>query len=223
MSSSTSAPSNTEECDQQPPVPNKFGKDFWEALWTKMLLKHCDKLANKKPKDFFLKQLAGISSSPGRALDAGCGHGTESLWLATHGWTVTAVDISKAALEKGKSMACAAGADVENRIDWVEGDLGTWAPTSGYYDLVVCLYVHIAGSVKETILRMANGVAPGGTLLLSGCLPIDPNSVLVSGQVQVSVEDATLALDSKDWDIVVAEEQTLSTGVHATICARRRV
>ncbi|MDQ1460718.1 MAG: hypothetical protein QOI08_2202, partial [Actinomycetota bacterium] len=32
----------------------------------------------------------------GFALDAGCGHGSETLWLAARGWHVTAVDFSRA-------------------------------------------------------------------------------------------------------------------------------
>lgn len=36
---------------------------------------------------------------PGRALDAACGHGVDMLWLAAHGWHVTAVDFSAAALD----------------------------------------------------------------------------------------------------------------------------
>ena len=30
---------------------------------------------------------------------------------------------------------------------------------AGHYDLVTCLYVHVAGSVEEMVLRMAAGVA----------------------------------------------------------------
>ena len=63
-------------------------------------------------------------------------------------------------------MAEAVGADVAERIDSVEGDLATWTPERGRYDLVACLYVHVAGSVEEMVRRMAAGVAPGGTLFL---------------------------------------------------------
>jgi len=90
-----------------------------------------------------------VNLAPGRALDAGCGHGADTLWLSAHGWQVTAVDFSGAALAHARSMAEAAGADVARRIDWVESDLATWMAEPGHYDLVVCSYVHLAGSVEE--------------------------------------------------------------------------
>jgi hypothetical protein len=46
----------------------------------------------------------------------------------------------------------------------VEGDLGTWTPSRGRYDLVSCLYVQV-GSVVEMVRRLGTGVAPAGTLL----------------------------------------------------------
>lgn len=39
---------------------------------------------------------------------------------------------------------------------------------------MVSLHVHVAGSVSETVQRLASGVAPGGTLLLVGHRPVDP-------------------------------------------------
>ena len=41
------------------------------------------------------------------------------------------------------------------------GDLGTWAPQPGCFDLVSCLYVHVAGSVVEMVRRPGRGVAEG--------------------------------------------------------------
>ncbi|GAA1320585.1 hypothetical protein GCM10009610_49040 [Pseudonocardia xinjiangensis] len=164
---------------------------------------------------------------PGVALDAGCGHGSDTLWLAARGWQVTAVDFSATALAHARSTAEAIGTDVAGRIDWVEGDLATWTPQSGHYDLVTCLYVHVAGSVEEMVDRMAAGVAPGGTLLLVGHRPIDPATgaaTPAAGQVQVSVDEAVAALDPARWEFVVAEDRrraVAGTGVDAVICARR--
>jgi hypothetical protein len=100
------------------------------------------------------------------------------------------------------------GDDVAERIDWVEGDLGTWTPPPRRFDLVSCLYVHVAGSVREMVTRLAGGVAPGGTLLMVGHLPVDPATgepTPAAGQVQVSVDDVVGALDACEWQIVVAE------------------
>jgi 2-polyprenyl-3-methyl-5-hydroxy-6-metoxy-1,4-benzoquinol methylase len=203
-----------------------FDQDFWERLWSKTLREHADKVARRPPNTHLMAEAANLP--PGRALDAGCGHGADTLWLAAHGWKVTAVDFSAAALAHGRSMAQAAGADVAARIDWIESDLATWAVEPEHYDLVVCLYVHVDGSVKDMVKRMANGVAPGGTLLLVGHRPIDPNTgaaTAAANQVQVSIEDASAALDSTEWELVVAEERpraVAGTGVDAVIRAHRR-
>jgi SAM-dependent methyltransferase len=164
---------------------------------------------------------------PGRALDAGCGHGSGTIWLASRGWQVTAVDFSATALSHARSTAEAVGADVAERIDWVEGDLATWTPQPGHYNLAACMYVHIAGLVGEMVRRMASGVARGGTLFLVGHRPIDPVTgaeTAATGQVQVSVEAAVSALDPGHWAFVVAEDRpraVAGTGVDAVICARR--
>jgi SAM-dependent methyltransferase len=197
---------------------------FWEERWAQALREHGDKVA-KLPPNTHLTEAAG-DLPPGRALDAGCGHGAETLWLAARGWQVTAVDFSTAALDHARSTAETIGADVAERVDWVEGDLATWTPQPGHYDLVACLYVHVAGSVTEMVQRMAAGVAPGGTLVLVGHRPIDPATgapTPAAGQVQVSVEDAVAALDPDRWEFVVAEDRprkAAGTGVDAVIRAR---
>jgi 2-polyprenyl-3-methyl-5-hydroxy-6-metoxy-1,4-benzoquinol methylase len=203
-----------------------FDRDFWEQLWSKTVCEHADKLASRPPNAHLLAELADLA--PGRALDAGCGHGADTLWLAARGWQVTAVDFSRAALAHGQSTAEAAGADVAERIDWIESDLATWTAEPGRYDLVVCLYVHVAGSVEDMVMKMASGVAAGGTLFLVGHRPIDPRSgapTAAASQVQVSVEAAVTVLDSSLWELVVAEERARAvagTGVDAVIRARRR-
>jgi 2-polyprenyl-3-methyl-5-hydroxy-6-metoxy-1,4-benzoquinol methylase len=166
--------------------------------------------------------------TPGRALDVGCGHGADTLWLAAHGWQVTAVDFAPAALRQGRSMAEAAGSDVARRIEWIESDIAALTVEPGHYDLVICLYVHVAGSVEGMVGRLAKGVAPGGTLFLVGHRPIDPSTgaaTAAADQTQVSVEAAAAALDSEMWELVVAEERpraVAGSGVDAVIRARRR-
>jgi len=203
-----------------------FDRSFWEERWAQALQRHAGAGPPRSPNAHLVAELADLS--PGLALDAGCGHGSDALWLAARGWHVTAVDFSETALAHGRSTAEAAGADVAERIDWVEGDLSTWAPEPGRYDLVACLYVHIAGSVQETVRRLATGVAPGGTLLLVGHRPIDPATgaeTAAAGQTQVSVDAVVATLDPGRWELLAAEDRpraAAGTGVDAVISARRR-
>jgi hypothetical protein len=129
------------------------------------------------------------------------------------------------ALEHARSTAQVVGEDVAERIEWVEGDLGSWTPPPRRFDLVGCLYVHVAGSVGEMVTRLATGVAPGGTLFMVGHLPVDPATgepTPAAGQVQVTVDDAVETLDARHWQIVVAEERRRAeagAGVDAVVRA----
>jgi 2-polyprenyl-3-methyl-5-hydroxy-6-metoxy-1,4-benzoquinol methylase len=51
--------------------------------------------------------------TPGKALDLACGTGRNALWLAEHGWSVTAVDGSPAAIEILRQRASEKGIPVD--------------------------------------------------------------------------------------------------------------
>jgi 2-polyprenyl-3-methyl-5-hydroxy-6-metoxy-1,4-benzoquinol methylase len=141
---------------------SEYDRESWEERWSQALRAHGDRVAQRPPNAHLTAEVGDLR--PGRALDAGCGHGSDTLWLAARGWQVTAVDFAVTALAYARSTAEAMAPDVAERIDWVEADLATWTPQRDGYDLVVCLYVHVAGSVEEMVRRMATGVARGGTL-----------------------------------------------------------
>src|SRR5271165_7659380 len=61
---------------------------------------------------------------PGRGVDLACGEGRNAIWLAGRRWTVTAVDFSAVALDKGRRLAERAGVTVH----WVNHDVVTWEP-----------------------------------------------------------------------------------------------
>lgn len=201
-----------------------YDNDYWESLWARTLRDHAETVARRPPNNHFVTEAQKLHT--GRALDAGCGHGAESLWLAAHGWRVTAVDFSMAALDHARSTSKALGKVIAERIDFIHANLANWAPESGSYNLVVSLYVHVLGSVEEMVRRLAGGVAPGGTLLLVGHQPVDSVTgapTAAAGQNQVSLETARPALHSSQWTFVIAEERkrTAGSGVDAVICARR--
>lgn len=205
-------------------APDRFDQASWDRRWS-AALQHADAVARRPPNGHLLAEAADLP--PGRALDAGAGHGAETLWLAARGWNVTAVDFSATALEHARATAQRLGPDVADRIDWIQADLGIWTPPPERYDLVLCLYVHVAGSVPDMVRRLAAGVLPGGTLLLVGHRPVDPATGAPSraaDQVQVSREDARSALDPGRWEILVAEDrphEPAGTGVDAVVRATR--
>ncbi|MEZ0579775.1 class I SAM-dependent methyltransferase [Nocardioides sp. MH1] len=193
-------------------MADDFNRSSWERRWSQVLRDHPEMLAEKPPNRMLVAEAGGLT--PGRALDAGCGHGAETIWLASQGWTVTAVDFSAAALDHGRTTAAALGRELSDRIDWVEADLDSWAPTPRAYDLVSCLYVHVAGDIPETVARLGSGVAPGGTLLMTGHLPVDPETgepTRAAGQTQVTVDGALAAL-GVGWQVEVAEERRREDG-----------
>jgi SAM-dependent methyltransferase len=210
--------------EREPPAA-LFDRDFWDGRWSEVFREHADQVAQRPPNAYLTAMAGGLD--PGRALDAGCGKGGEALWLAAHGWRVTAVDFSATALAHGQSTAATLGSDIAERIAWVEGDLAALVPDVGAYDLVTSLYVHVSGSVEEMVARLAIGVAPGGTMLLVGHLPIDPVTgaeTPAAGQVQVTVEAAVAVLDAQRWELSIAEERPRAvarSGFDAVICARR--
>lgn len=63
---------------------------------------------------------------PGRALDLGCGTGTNSLYLARHGWQVVGVDLAATAIRQARRKAKKAGLSVEfhtadvTRLDFLQ-------------------------------------------------------------------------------------------------------
>ena len=70
-------------------------------------------LWEQKPHEFSV--LAAEIAPAGDALDLGCGEGYDALFLAEHGFSVTAVDISDVALSGLDRMAHEKGADIRTQ------------------------------------------------------------------------------------------------------------
>ncbi|MGD9634425.1 MAG: class I SAM-dependent methyltransferase [Pirellulales bacterium] len=62
-----------------------------------------------RPSSELQRVLGEHSITPCRALDIGCGTGTNSVWLAQQGFDVTGVDVAPLAIERGNERARTAG------------------------------------------------------------------------------------------------------------------
>ncbi|MCV7168364.1 class I SAM-dependent methyltransferase [Mycobacterium manitobense] len=145
--------------------------------------------------------------SPGRALDLGCGEGGDSVWLAEHGWLVTAVDISPTALDRAAAAAEAAG--VTARIDFQRHDLLESFP-DGEFDLVSAQFLQSPLDFdRDTVLRRAvAAVAPGGVLIVvdHGAAPPWAHEMARKHRF-LSVDEVIdpIGLDPAEWQRVRAE------------------
>lgn len=128
-------------------------QQFWEDLYLAQ-----DQLWSGAPNGVLVTEVADLP--PGQALDLGCGEGGDALWLASRDWLVTAVDISRVALERA---AAAAG---DAKVSWTHADLSTFTPPAGAFDLVLAMYPALAKTAERAVGGMLAAVAPGGTLLV---------------------------------------------------------
>jgi SAM-dependent methyltransferase len=104
--------------------------------------------------------------TPGRALELGCGQGRNSVYLASQGYTVDAVDFSAEAVRQARQRAGRAGHRVNIQCCSIfDADI-----TEGGYDLVYdsgCFH-HIAPHRRESYVRLVGrALRPGGSLAMA--------------------------------------------------------
>jgi SAM-dependent methyltransferase len=139
-----------------------------------------------EPDPVVVEVLADLAAhlAPGRALDLACGLGRHAVWLADHGWAVTAVDYSAVGIARARIDATARHGrrrvasmreeSTRTPVSWVVSDVRTWQPASesgagsAAYDLVLCAYVHLD---PPDFARISDWLAPGGRLVVVGHAP----------------------------------------------------
>ncbi len=119
------------------------------------------------PRDELVRLVESCSIQPGRAIDLGCGTGANAIFLAQHGFEVTGLDFSKAAIEKARQKANAAGAQIRFVVD----DLTNLRQVSGKFDFLLDYGVLDDLSLRQRELYVHNMLPlthPGSQYLLWG-------------------------------------------------------
>ncbi|BEL05892.1 class I SAM-dependent methyltransferase [Actinoplanes sichuanensis] len=151
----------------------------------------------------------------GDALDLGCGLGGDTLWLARHGWQVTAVDIAGIAVERLRALA--RRSDLQDRVTVEQHDLARTFPT-GHFDLISAHYLHTPFALDRTrVLRTAaHALRPGGHLLIvdhGSTAPWSWNQDPGAHHPTPAQIAARLCLDPGRWSVVRADmPQRRATG-----------
>lgn len=102
---------------------------------------------------------------PGRALDLGCGTGTNIITMARRGWEAVGVDFAGTAIAAAQRKARRAGVNVELYVD----DVTHLMDVNGSFDLVLdigCFHSLPEEKRPDYIANLSKLVASGGTYLL---------------------------------------------------------
>jgi SAM-dependent methyltransferase len=105
------------------------------------------------------------SHPPGRALDMGCGTGTNVITLAKHGWQATGVDFAIPAVRNARKKASEAGVEVDFYID----DVTRLEHISGEFDLVLdmgCFHSLSSDGRQKYMHKLTRVLAPSGAFLV---------------------------------------------------------
>ena len=87
-----------------------------------------------------------------RALDIACGEGRNAIFLAQHGFQVSAIDISELGVERGRARAEQVGVSV----DFIVADLEDYR-LQGVYDLIVDFNFLLRPMIPEMVASLASG------------------------------------------------------------------
>lgn len=143
------------------------------------------------------------SLTPGSALDLGCGGGGDAIWLAQHGWHVTAVDISSTAVARAEDRVIAARLADKVRLECL--DLAVETP-AGAFDLVNAHYLlsPVDFDRSAVLRRLAAQINVGGTLLLVDHASVPPWSWADPTTAFPSPPDTLRAIGLKlpNWRVV---------------------
>jgi SAM-dependent methyltransferase len=107
------------------------------------------------------------NNPPGRALDLGCGTGTNVIELARRGWHVSGVDFASKAIAIGREKARRAGIQVDLRT----ADVSKPLPFEGPFNLILdigCLHSLPGSSRAGYFDNLSRLLGKDGTYLLYG-------------------------------------------------------
>jgi len=190
--------------DHDHDLAEMFTQETWDARYAES-----ERIWSGNPNPRLVEHAADLP--PGDALDVGAGEGADAVWLATHGWEVTALDVSRVALDRVKAHAEEAG--VGDRVTTLHHDLMSGSTVPGHYDLVSAQFMHPpTDRFSELFQALGRAVRPGGTLLVVGHHPDDVTTGVRSGhghpELLFTPEQVVAVLPAEAWHIRVAEAPT---------------
>lgn len=134
---------------------------FWDERFSKAGFAYGD-----EPNDFLRAEAERIP--PGPVLSLGEGEGRNATFLATLGHAVTAVDFSRAGLDKAKMLAESRGVT----LDLVHADLTHYELERNRFTGIIMIWCHTFPETRRRLMAsIADSLVVGGCFLLEAYAP----------------------------------------------------
>ena len=119
-----------------------------------------------KPNDFLQANIESLTK--GKTLCLAEGEGRNAVFLAMHGFDVTAVDLSSVGLEKAQRLADENGVAIKTIV----ADLSDFEIEENFWDTIVSIWAHVPAIVRRSLhTKVVAGLKPKGTFLLEAYTP----------------------------------------------------
>ena len=134
---------------------------------------------------------------PGRALDLGCGTGTNAITLAERGWRVIGIDFVHRAIRKGNQKARQANMEIDFRVN----DVTRIDNINGPFDLILdigCFHSLPTSGIAAYVKNLQRLLIHDGTFLLYAFIIQGGQSDSGVTSDDLSLLDANLSLISRN-------------------------
>ena len=138
-------------------MPNQSEREHWEGRYRTPERPPWD---TGRPSAELLRRIEQFQIPRGRAIELGCGTGTNAIWLAQQGFDVTAIDISDTAITRAIERAKAAGVNVR----FVTADVTALPDLGEPFDFLFdrgCYHAVRRGNAKGILREIDRVTAPG--------------------------------------------------------------
>ena len=181
-------------------IQNLANRNRWKFLW-RYLRGNTPWDTNITPPEV---QAYIEDTPPGRALDLGCGTGTNAMTLARRGWQVTGVDFVPGAIQAARAKAEGSGLPVDF---WV-ADVTRLDMLDQPFDYVLdigCLFSLDAEARRRYSRELTRLAGPGGCYMLYAWLP----RTVKGRTVGLSAEELQILLGDafEQEKVVIGEEK----------------
>jgi SAM-dependent methyltransferase len=140
-------------------------QDHWESRYTGSDIPPWD---TGRVSAELVRRVTEAGIAPCRAIELGCGTGTNAIWLAQRGFDVTAIDISPTAIERATQKATDAGVSVR----FIPTDVTALSDLGPRFDFFFdrgCYHAVRRGNAGGYLRALDRVTAPGATgVVLTG-------------------------------------------------------